>query len=86
MAIDHVVVNILDETILALTLLDLNTLQILEKRISALSRSEATCGDDAFYLIQTKKRLLELILQNYKANLDALHRLHGKNMRDRWAH
>jgi hypothetical protein len=86
MAIDHVVVNILDETILALTILDLNMLQILEKRVSTLSRSEVTCSEDVFYLIQTRKRLLKLILQNYKANLDGLNRLHGRNMRDQWAH
>ena len=54
MAIDHVVVNILDDTILALTLLDLNTLQVLEKRISMLSSSEVTCNEDVFYLIQAK--------------------------------
>ncbi len=86
MATDHLVVNILDETILALTFLDINSLQVLEKQLSTLSKLKVTCSDDVFCLIQTKKRLLGLILQNYRANLDALNRLHGRNMRYQWAH
>jgi hypothetical protein len=86
MAIDQAVVDVLDETIQALTLLDFDRLQILEKRISALAKSDAKCSEGSLYLIQTKKRLLELLLQNCEANLNALNRLHGKNMREQWAH
>ncbi len=86
MAIDQAVVDVLDETIQALTLLDFNKLETLEKRISALAKSNVRCSEDSLHLIQTKKRLLELILQSCEANLKALNRLHGKNMRDQWAH
>jgi hypothetical protein len=86
MAIDQAVVDVLDETIQALTLLDFNKLQALEKRISALAESDAKCSEDSVYLILAKKRLLELILQNCEANLNALNRLHGRNTRDQWAH
>jgi hypothetical protein len=86
MTIDQAVANILDETIQALTLLDLNRLQNLEKQISALAESNVVCGRDSFNSIQTKKHLLELLLQNCESNLDALNRLHRRNTRDRWAH
>jgi hypothetical protein len=86
MAIDQAVIDVLDETVQALTLLDFNRLQALEKRISALAKSDVKCSENSLHLIQSKKRLLELILQNCEANLNALYRLHGRNMRDQWAH
>ena len=85
MAIDQVVADVLDETIEALTLLDFERLQALEKRISVFADSEGQCSGD-LNLILAKKRLLELILQNCEGNLKALNRLHGRNMRDQWAH
>jgi primosomal protein N'' len=86
MALNQAVADVLDETIQALTFLDFNKLQVLEKRISALAKSDARCSKDSIHLIQTKKRLLKLILQSCEANLNALNRLHEKNMRDQWAH
>jgi hypothetical protein len=86
MAIDQAVADVLDETIQALTLLDFNRLQALEKRITAFADSEAKCSGDSIDLILAKKRLLKLILQNFEANLKALNRLHGRNTSDQWAH
>ncbi len=53
MTIDQAVADVLDETIQALTLLDLNSLQALEKRISELTRSSAVCRRDSINSIQT---------------------------------
>jgi hypothetical protein len=86
MSIDEAVGNVLDETIQALTDLDFNRLQELEKQISVLAESDTKCSGDSLDLIQAKKRLLELILQNCETNLKALNRLHGRNTRDQWAH
>jgi hypothetical protein len=86
MTIDQAVADVLDETIQALSFLDFNRLQALEKRISAFAESGAKCSGDSLDLILAKKRLLELILQNCDANLKALNRLHERNTRDQWAH
>jgi len=86
MVTDQAVTDVLDETIQALTLLDFNKLEALEKRISAFVRSGAKCNENSLELILAKKRLLELILQNCEANLNTLNRLHGRNTRDPWAH
>jgi hypothetical protein len=86
MAPDQAVADVLDETIQALTLLDFNKLEALEKRISAFVWSGAKCNENSLDLILAKKRLLELILQNCEANLNTLSRLHGRNTRDPWAH
>jgi hypothetical protein len=86
MAIDQAVGEVLDQTIQALTLLDLNKLQTLERRISAMAESNVEWNRDSFSSLLAKKRLLELVLQNCKSNLDALNRLHGRNMRDQWEH
>jgi hypothetical protein len=86
MAIDREVVDVLDETIQALTLLDLDRLQNLEKRMAALAESSVPCDSDQASSILAKNRLLGVLLQNCALNLDALSRLHGRNMRDQWAH
>jgi hypothetical protein len=86
MAIDQAVGEVLDQTIQALTFLDLNKLQTLERRISAMAESSVEWNRDSFPSLLAKKRLLELVLQNCKSNLDALNRLHGRNMRDQWEH
>jgi hypothetical protein len=86
MAIDLAVADLLDETIRALTLLDFDRLQQLEKQISAFVDSGEKCSKESLNLILTKKRLLGLILHNCEANLKALNRLHGKHTRDQWEH
>jgi hypothetical protein len=85
MAIEQAVADVLDETIQALSLFDLNRLQALEKRVSALADSGPKCNGKSADLMD-KKRLLKIILQSCEANLQALNRLHRRNTRDQWAH
>jgi hypothetical protein len=84
MAIDQAVGDVLDQTIQALSFLDLSKLQALEKRISVIAESSIVWNEDSRFSLLAKKRLLELILQNFKSNLDALNRLHRRNGRDQW--
>lgn len=77
--------DILDETVAALSDLDSDALGALEQRIVTLAESDATFERDAVGLVLTKKRLLEIVLQNCQVNLDALTRLHARNMRNQWA-
>jgi hypothetical protein len=86
MTIDQTVADALDETIRALTILDLNTLQTLEARISVLAKYSIVCSKGSLSSILAKKHLLELILQNFESNLATLYRPHGRDMRDQWAH
>lgn len=77
--------EILDETVKALTDLDSGSLRALERRIVALAKSGERYERDDAGLILAKKRLLEIVLQNCQVNLDALTRLHARNMRKQWA-
>lgn len=86
MTINQAVAEALDETIQALTRMDLKRLQRLEERIAAFADSGAKCSGEGLHLILAKKRLLKLILQSSEANLKALNRLHGRNTSDQWAH
>jgi hypothetical protein len=85
MAIEQAVADVLDETIQALSLFDLNRLQALEKRASNLADSDAGCSGNSVDLMD-KKRLLKIVLQSCEANLKALNHLHRRNTRDQWAH
>ncbi|NYF89766.1 hypothetical protein HDF08_001833 [Edaphobacter lichenicola] len=86
MTIDQTVADVFDETIKALTILDLNKLQTLEERIAALAKYSIVCSKGSLSSILAKRHLLELILRNLESNLATLHRLHGRDMRDQWAH
>jgi hypothetical protein len=77
--------NILDETFVAISSFDLDKLQALEQRIILLAESKAGFGADEIGSALLKKRRLEIILQNCQVNLDALARLHVRNMRNQWA-
>lgn len=85
MAIDQVLGEILDETVEALSHLDSAKLHALEQRIVAFAESNANYGEANVGLVLSKKRLLEIMLQNCHANLDALTRLHVRNTRNQWA-
>jgi hypothetical protein len=77
--------NILDETFVALSSFDLEKLQALEQRIVLLAESNVRFGAVEIASVLLKKRRLEIILQNCQVNLDALSRLHVRNMRNQWA-
>jgi hypothetical protein len=85
MTINQTLAAILDETVKALSDLDSGSLQALEQRIVALAKSGERYERDDAGLILSKKRLLEIVLQNCQVNLDALTRLHARNMRNQWA-
>jgi hypothetical protein len=85
MTINQALADILDETVKALSDLDSHLLQVLEQRIVALVESSERYEEDDAGLILSKKRLLEIVLQNCQVNLDALTRLHARNMRNQWA-
>lgn len=85
MAINQTLADILDETVAALGDLDSEALYALEQRIVMLAGSAETFERDAVDVVLAKKRLLEIVLQNCQVNLDALSRLHARNMRNQWA-
>jgi hypothetical protein len=84
MAIARAVADALDETIHALAILDLDTLQSVEERMMVLAQSSLVVDEDSLGSILAKKRVLELVLGQSELNLNALHRLYGRNMRDLW--
>jgi hypothetical protein len=84
MAINQALADILDETVIAFRDLDSGSLQALEQRIVTLAESDERYERDDAGLILSKRRLLEIVLRNYQVNLDALTRLHARNMRDQW--
>jgi hypothetical protein len=85
MTTNHALAEILDETVKALRDLDSDALQVLEQRIVSLAKSSESYERDNVGLILAKKQLLEIVLQNCQVNLDALTRLHARNMRKQWA-
>jgi hypothetical protein len=86
MASNQVVADILEETVQAIRMLDLNRLKNVEEKISALAQYSITCGRWDLNTSLVKKHLVDTILQNCESNLDSLNRLHSRNTRDQWAH
>lgn len=87
MDIEQALGDALDETVHALAILDLDTLQAIEQRLTALGQSvcfEDKIGANCSLLIGAKKRVLELVLYHSESNLNALRRLYGRNTRDLW--
>jgi hypothetical protein len=85
MTIDQSLIDILDQTIEALSRLDLEKLTALEQRIMSLAECNANLGTEGIGLVLPKKRQLQILLQNCRTNLDALTRLHARSMRNQWA-
>jgi hypothetical protein len=85
MAIDQGLANILDEAIMALSDFNLAKLLALEQRIAAVSQGNVEYERDGIGLILSKKRQLEILLQNCQTNLDVLTHLHVRNLRNQWA-
>lgn len=84
MATCQAVATVLDETIQALALLDLERLQILEEQTAALAESKLVGDGAGIGAVLVKKRVLELVLDDSASNLKALNRLYERNMRDPW--
>lgn len=86
MAIDQTVADILDETVTALSLLDLNCLEALEKRIAGLAGSKLVVDQAGMDSIRARRDVLEGVLHHSTSNLNALNRLYGRDTRDQWEH
>jgi hypothetical protein len=84
MAIEQALCNALDETVHALAILDLDTLQAIERRLTTMAQSEPVADGIGIDFILAKKRVLELVLSHSESNLNALRRLYGRNTRDLW--
>lgn len=84
MAIEQALCNALDETVNALAILDLDTLQAIERRMMTLAQSQLVSDGLDIDSILARKRVLELVLYHSESNLNALRRLYGRNTRDLW--
>jgi hypothetical protein len=84
MAIEQALCNALDETVHALAILDLDTLQVVERRLTMLAQSRLVTDWIDIDSILAKKRVLEMVLYHSESNLNALRRLYGRNTRDLW--
>lgn len=86
MTTGQAVAKVLDETIKALGSLDLESLQVQERQITALAQSHLIADDAGITSVLAKKRVLELVLRSTASNLNTLNRLYGRNTRDPWEH
>ena len=86
MAADHGISEILDETIVALSLLEVNRLETLERHVAGLASARPIVDRAEMNLIRAKRDVLEGVLLNSASNLTALNRLYGRDTRDRWEH
>lgn len=84
MGIEQALCNALDETVHALAILDLDTLQAIERQMTTLAQTEPVADGLDIDSILAKKRVLELVLYHSESNLNALRRLYGRNTRDLW--
>ncbi|MGD0445218.1 MAG: hypothetical protein ABSA39_14885 [Edaphobacter sp.] len=82
---DQALTDVLDETIDALSNLDLTRLYAAEQRILLLKGFSANEERDNIGVLLAKRRALGILLQNFQVNLDALTRLHARNVRKQWA-
>jgi hypothetical protein len=78
------IADMLDETLEALVSLDMDRVMLLEGRMEVLSQANVTCAESSTGSILAKKRVLELVLRNSEENLNALNRLHTRNIGSQW--
>ncbi len=80
---EHSVAALLDETIAALSTLDLERLLSLEESMLPLAKSGVT--DDCISTLIEKQQLLKQMLVATESNLAGLARLHQRNGAETWA-
>jgi hypothetical protein len=78
--------EVLNQAMMALTALDLNKLEQLEREAAAFAGPGSANSHHNTCDILAKQRLLSMLLQNCRSNLDAVSRLHGRNTGEQWAH
>jgi len=83
MTSEHSVAALLDETITALSALDLERLLSLEESMLLLAKSGITGG--CISMVLERHQLLKHVLMETESNLAGLARLHQRNGADAWA-
>ena len=78
MTTDHVLAELLDETIAALAMMDAEKLEALGERVELLSQVNVVCGLDEGKKALSKKRVLEILLENSESNLRLLERMYER--------
>lgn len=78
--------DVLDETIKSLTMLDLESLQILKKRAFLLAQSTFVADEVGTASLLAKQRVLEQLLHGSASNLNAFSHLYGRDKRYPWEH
>ena len=84
MTTGQAVANLLGETVAALALFDMASLQTLEERAVLLAQSNLVADVASMDLIQSKRRVLEVVLGHSESNLNAVNRLYGRDTRAPW--
>ena len=79
------IAEIIDETVCALSNLDLDKLVLLEQKINELAQTRIEADREGANAVMHHKARLEIVLQNCKPNLDTLHHLYDRKMRNEWA-
>ena len=77
-------IEILDQTIRAFSLLDLKRLEMLERQVHELAGSRLSTDRAGMDLIRAGRDVLEGVLRNSASNLNALNRLYERDVRDPW--
>ena len=86
MATSQAVADVLNETIEAFAVFDLECLQILEERASALAKSNFVVDKADMATILLKKRVLEQVLHDSISHLKVFKYLYGRDKSDPWEH
>ena len=86
MTTDHILADLLDKTIAALAVMDAEKLEALGERVELLSQVNVFCGRDNWTKALTRKRVLEILLENSESNLRLLERLYKRGTTVQWEH
>jgi len=78
------IASLLDDTIGALALLDLDRLQSLEREAEALADAKPIGDKAGVHTVLEKRCVLERVLNESASNLAALNRLYERRTREQW--
>jgi hypothetical protein len=86
MTTDHVLADLLDETIAALATIDAERLENLGARVELLSQIHVVDSEGGGMKVLVRKRVLEILLQSSESNLRLLKRLYERGRKVQWQH
>ncbi|HZY61319.1 MAG TPA: hypothetical protein VFE38_02270 [Edaphobacter sp.] len=84
MASCQAIAFLLEQTVDALALFDLERLRNLEREAASLADAPLHPGNAELQTLIAKKQVLERVLQQSTSNLDALNRLYERRTREQW--